>query len=535
MLKRAGTPILRQVGTLNLAGRQPVMRFARIATGEGMVDRGRATLARRDFSALMESVRSAACLSTNGCNGACLKQTTCFMPWNYPKRLPALTLCLLSAVALAGCGQEPDTTRAATESNLMQTPGTGILPPADNNLGENGQTDPAGTSRPVGKLTRDQLTAAAQLSARYLELACDEEGKFVYCVNMNAHVVVVERYNIVRHAGAIYALAMYQERFPNQETLDAIRRSVTFLRGEMTPLDDPAGPHVVWSRPEINHTGSPLQVKLGAVGLGLVALSKSEQLLPGSVSKEELRGLAKFILWMQKKDGSFYSKYWPDERGRDDRWTSLYYPGEAALGLVSLYECDPQPQWLQGAADVLSYLARSRAGQPEVLPDHWALLATAQLWKHYDKIPNPPSKAMLLEHARQVCRSLLTEHPLLADDAALVGSFTGDGRTTPAATRMEGLLAALDFLPASDQALRSRIQVAGRETMELLLRAQVRDGEFAGAIPRAIMQLDEAKVGEADFNEKTTEVRIDYVQHSLSAMLHYLDKFFPRQASTSSP
>ncbi len=92
---------------------------------------------------------------------------------------------------------------------------------------------------------------------------------------------------------------------------------------------------------------------------------------------------------MQKNDGSFYSKYIPEKGGRDDSWTSLYYPGEAALGLLMLYEKDPSPEWLQGAADAMSYLSRIRYNKIIVEADHWALIATAKLLKQYDHSRQP--------------------------------------------------------------------------------------------------------------------------------------------------
>jgi len=51
--------------------------------------------------------------------------------------------------------------------------------------------------------------------------------------------------------------------------------------------------------------------------------------------------LGNFLLFRQKTDGSFYSKYLPEKGGRDDCWRFLYYPAEAALGLLMLYTKDP--------------------------------------------------------------------------------------------------------------------------------------------------------------------------------------------------
>ena len=80
---------------------------------------------------------------------------------------------------------------------------------------------------------------------------------------------------------------------------------------------------------------------------------------PNAVPLAELQGLGRFIVFLQRSDGSFASKYRP-AGGPVEDWDSLYYPGEAALGLVSLYEVDHSRQWLIAAGKALSYLARSR-------------------------------------------------------------------------------------------------------------------------------------------------------------------------------
>ena len=110
---------------------------------------------------------------------------------------------------------------------------------------------------------------------------------------------------------------------------------------------------------------------------------------------------------------------------------------------------------------------------------------------------------------------------VIAKGSRYDGAFTEDGRTTPAATRLEGLLAALTFLPPDD-ALGLRIESAVHRGIAFLLRAQVKRGEFAGAIPRAIDQLPSTDPSAVKFNRRASEVRIDYVQHALSAMTQYI-------------
>ena len=66
-------------------------------------------------------------------------------------------------------------------------------------------------------------TDAVSLCAGYLMDACTANGRFVYRVNLDPAVVLKPRYNILRHAGAMYALALYHTRRP---TADAVGRRV---------------------------------------------------------------------------------------------------------------------------------------------------------------------------------------------------------------------------------------------------------------------------------------------------------------------
>ena len=118
-----------------------------------------------------------------------------------------------------------------------------------------------------------------------------------------------------------------------------------------------------WLAPELAGNDEPRQAKLGGTGLALVALLNVEQVAPGSLPLDELRALGRFIIFMQKSDGTFYSKFFPDS-GRSDVWQSDYYPGEARLALLMLYAHDPAPQWLRTAAKALDGMVRRGCGQP---------------------------------------------------------------------------------------------------------------------------------------------------------------------------
>jgi hypothetical protein len=83
---------------------------------------------------------------------------------------------------------------------------------------------------------------------------------------------------------------------------------------------------------------------------------------------------------------------------------------------------------------------------------------------------------------------------------------------------LEGLFAALSFLPARETTLRARLETATGEGIDFLLRAQVQAGPCRGGIPGEFSP--EFSTGVP--SDATAEIRVDYVQHGLSAMLGYL-------------
>ena len=394
--------------------------------------------------------------------------------------------------------------------------------------GSSSLSGPASDRKAVATIGSKQLKKAINLSAGYLIKQCRENGEFLYRINVDPAIKPKPRYNLLRHAGTIYALSSYDQTYPKELTQRTLKRAIDFLKKTaIGPIPDRNDQLAVWSHPEITHSDKPLQAKLGGTGIGLVALLSVEKRVPGTTSVEYLRKMGNFLRFMQKNDGSFYSKYIPEKGGRDDSWTSLYYPGEAALGLLMLYEKDPSLIWLQAAANSMAYLARKREGKKLVEADHWALLATAKLLPLYDRCRQPLPKKAIERHAVQICESILKSMPFKYDSSMRYGGFAEDGRTTPTAIRIEGLLAALSFLPADYSNLRKQMIIAIDEGMHFLLRSQIRSGEHAGGIPRAIYTLPEDHPQYTkSFNRRATEVRIDYVQHTLSAMLQYEQIFF---------
>ena len=370
-----------------------------------------------------------------------------------------------------------------------------------------------------GCQSNDKLTNSIKLSAEYIDNFTKPDGMFDYEVDLFTGKVSDRSYNILRHAGTIYALANSYEFYKSEKSLKTLLNASNYMKSCcIRPVEDNNDILGVWSYKSINKSMPYDKLKLGGTGLGLVALLSVEQLKPGSTDKETLRKLGNFIIYLQKEDGSFYSRYIPSKGGKDDSWTSLYYPGEAALGLVMLYEYDQQPKWFNHALKVLTYLSELRVNEKNVPHDHWALLATAKLIQIADKQNLEIPREILLSHGKQIVNDIIAGIPNYNETDPKHGCLSRGCRTTPSSTRLEGLIAFYNVLGLEDQQTKEKIAEVSKNGIEFLIRTQVKEGPYRGAIPPVY-------IGDVNKLYKTSRsmsvVRIDYVQHALSAFVDY--------------
>ena len=365
---------------------------------------------------------------------------------------------------------------------------------------------PRGSTLADAEPSRTQVSRAISLSADYLIRACGPDGKFVYQVDIDSGREI-RLYDIVRHAGAMYAMGMLEHDAPDQRVADALLRAGAYLRQNYIGPGGHEGTLAVYSH---RKPQGSLPI-LGGVGLGLVALAAVNEVRPNSVPLAEMQALGRFALFVQKSDGSFN----PDPSHNEPVIVdSPFFPGEAVLGFITLYEADHSPDWLMAATRALSYLARQRAGVSRAPVDHWALIATSRLLPYCDRGPCSAFREELITAGVQNCTSILKEQINRPSDA-LDGAFDEFGRITPTAARMEGLLAALEFLPDSHARLRAEIESAVKRGIAFLLRVQIQSGPYQGGMPGAYSKA----VPEA------SQVRIDYLQHPMCAWIRYQRRF----------
>ena len=376
-------------------------------------------------------------------------------------------------------------------------------------------------------------------------------GKFTYIAYLGEELPLdftsrkQKEYNLLRHNGAIYSLALSYARTADDSVLAAMQRSVGYLKreaiapvpdmSESTASDDekiskfPVIPNLLaaWETKAITGDDESVKAKLGGAGLALIALVSLEQISPGVSDITYLRKIGEFIKFLQHKDGSFTCRYIPTEGGKEENWNSLYYPGEAALGLVYLatIETDEtyKQRWINVATKAIVYLETLRRTQDlsDIEPDHWALLSTQRLLPFLDQ--SSKEYWLVYDHGVRVVKSMLAGHSKMELKEEYSGCFTGDTRTCPTATRLEGLIASLSFVRDTEmfvseyedkaEKLVDRMRHDIRLGVRFLLRSQEIDdsNNMHGGVPVKFPAND----------HRAKEVRVDYVQHSMSAIIAY--------------
>ncbi len=342
----------------------------------------------------------------------------------------------------------------------------------------------------------------------YLMRNLQENGRFYYLRYPGEAARDDGKYNILRHAGTIYSLGMYNQDYPGADIVASMESASGYMKE--CCLAGPERPEegdwlAVWSSPEIATNVRERKAKLGGAALGLIALLSLEKEKPGATGDETLRALGRFLVFMQRPDGSFVSRYIGD-KGKDDEFESLYYPGEAALALAMLFEHDGKPLWLESAVKALSYLAESRKEACSVPADHWALIATGEIFRHSFWPVSAESRELLYGHAMQLASSIIGE---LENPAFLADG----GHTTKVATRLEGLFAIYPFIREEDKALKVRLELVAAKGIAFLDNSIIVDGDLEGGVPARYL------IEAASGKRSERAVRIDYVQHALSAFI----------------
>jgi hypothetical protein len=367
--------------------------------------------------------------------------------------------------------------------------------------------------------TPDALLAAVRSGADYLSRITSDQGRYVYLYHP-----VDDRddasYGWLRHAGATYALLEAYEEFGTPLYLQKAERALAYLESHL--VDDPArqGKYIL-------DTSDEEQQKVGGAGLALLAFAKHAAVTGKRSELETMRALARSIIGQQYPDGHFRDNAdLADDSGKKRKREPVYYQGEAALGLLRLYAVDPQSSYLDAARRAADWVVHVRdvdVSQDNQEHDHWISYVLNDLYRVV-------RDDAYVEHAYKIAHAIVSKQHRAGNSPApdWVGTFY-ETQTTPGSTRLEAYDA--------DVAL---TRFAGRPDGWLLdpareVAASMLGQQFGPDDDYWLRNPAKAAGGvrESFFVQ---DVRVDYVQHAMSAWLHLARELRdPSYGKTGSP
>ncbi len=356
----------------------------------------------------------------------------------------------------------------------------------------------------IGNPSTKHFMKASERTARYLARMVEPSGRFVYLYDP-LEDKELRGYNILRHAGTLYSMLEYCQVTKDSKVLEASRRALDYLLEHIHTIRRDGV--------EMACVVENGEVKLGGNGLGALAVSKYIELTGDREHLPVLQKLCEWMVYVQDTSGRFvvHKRNFPDGPVSDFR--SSYYPGEAIFGLMRAFEIDGDSRWLEAADAAARYLitVRDRGLSDVQLPhDHWLLYGLNELYRQKEN-------SLFANHAFRISGAIMGAQNRNLAAVEWNGGFGLHPRSTPAATRMEGLGAAYGIaLSAGDKKQQEALLDSLQLGNAFLLRTLI------GPSWAMYMKNPARALGGVRKSLENFEIRIDYVQHSLSAFLSML-------------
>lgn len=366
----------------------------------------------------------------------------------------------------------------------------------------------------ASSVNRNTLISAARAGGDYLVRMQRPDGSFYYWYDAANDQPDAVHYNIIRHAGAVHALFQLYAATGEASYLSAAEKSAGYLKQQIKPFKgsggDDSGSTIGQQQksasafyvPEANDS----KTKLGANGLALVVLVDEMKASKKQDNLNLAKGLAEMILLMQKKDGSFGTSYYVAGDGPEEP-DSLYYPGEAMLGLIGLYEITGDKTLLTAVRRGSDFLVNQEKQQTTLPPDAWF----AQVLEKLYGLTNQSAYAV---HAVDLAMSMVDSQYSDGARPEFVGAIApGTPRAVQTSARAEGVVAGYRVAKKTSDARASKL-LAGLESSARFQLSQQFTEDNSFFLPNPTRSL-----GGIRESITSMRIRIDYVQHTISALL----------------
>jgi hypothetical protein len=373
-----------------------------------------------------------------------------------------------------------------------------------------------GVAQPIPQLSGATLRAAALAGARYLVDHLSSSGRYIYEHNLDTGYRTDPKrsgaYSMPRHAGTTYFLAEIYRITKEEWLREPIERAFAHLAELLSSGRCTATLPGVGEIDCVIDRNEPV-AQLGSTALTVVALAEYQRATGDTRYLPLATKFARFILHMQRPDGSFRHLYDPKTQKYDDKTELLYYSGEAALALARMHVVTGDATYAKASERALDWLVDWYdffMGGFLYGEEHWTCIAAEAIW--------PAAKR---EKYREFCDGygafLRAQQPQVGDhpdEDDLAGAYNISPfvppYNTPAGSRTEAMISAYQLgvhHGRGDPAIRDQI----RRALQYALGQQIR--------PEGAYNVVGDGLGGMPASPIDRNVRIDFVQHVCSAMI----------------
>jgi hypothetical protein len=355
--------------------------------------------------------------------------------------------------------------------------------------------------------TPDNLLGSIVAGADYLKRAVNAEGKFDYLYNPQL-AASSKSYNELRHAGAVFAMMQVYEITEDPDLLAAAERAMGWLRDHTrgpNPADAVKGD---WQA----LFDERLQVaKLGGAGLSLLAFGTHARVTGDRQNLPLMTGYARFIEHMMKPDGDVEMRYYfkHEDREKEEK-DVLYYPGEAFFGLATLHQLDNEARWIDVASRGIDYIADVRDGKlsdAQIPHDHWLCYAINEVHKFKPKTNQ-------VNHGWRIFNAMNSRFNETHKDPDYVGGYYKEPSSVSTSCRIEGTGALYRLArQLGDEARMAQFRGVMAKGAQFLMRTQYND------LNTMFFHEPKKALGGFMMSYWSPEIEIDYVQHTISALI----------------
>lgn len=358
-------------------------------------------------------------------------------------------------------------------------------------------------------LTKKDLLDAIELTKNnYFKNVIQKSGKFIYSYLPHRNRRE-RRYNILRHAGTTYSMLETYEFMPDKKLLKEAERALNYLKKCIKPFK--VNDKIVNVVVERNRQ------KIGGNALAIIAMAKHAQVTASTENIKIMQDLALWFKETQEENGQFSVHIQEHLTGKHEDFVSRFYPGQAILALVRLYNLDKNEEWLDIAENTANYLINIRdrsATHDTISHDHWLLYGLNEL---YRKRP----EEIYLKHSFFIAEAMIqtqyTEEDTSSDE--LMGGYLTEygnppRNSTPAACKNEGLSAVYNL--AKDNGydeMANRAKNSIKQGIKFQLQMQLR--------PESVLYYKRKKLclGAVQEGLKGLSLRNDFTQHNISSFI----------------